>query len=144
MTCEMFLRLIVRHTRFAQTMTCCYSSQPFTCGPTLVRNAATRDTTDDFNGRRNANNDGGADDSVNGDKQLSPKTRDLYSGLLRGQRASLARAITLVESTHPEKAEEARKLVTLATRHAKSNGLERSTFRCQCCFTLMLQVTTYL
>ena len=53
----------------------------------------------------------------------------LYEGLLRGDRASLARSITLVESTHPDKSSEARKLIGVATAHAKSIGLETKTFR---------------
>ena len=61
--------------------------------------------------------------------ELSKLTRKLYDGLLRGDRASLARSITLVESTHPEKSSEARKLIGLANAHSKAVGLENKTFR---------------
>ena len=60
---------------------------------------------------------------------LRPETANLFEGLVKGQRASLARAITLVESTHPAKAQEARKLVTLATRHSRDTGINQKTFR---------------
>ena len=60
---------------------------------------------------------------------LSKTTQKLYDGLLRGDRACLARSITLVESTHPEKSSEARKLIGLANAHAKAVGLENKTFR---------------
>lgn len=62
-------------------------------------------------------------------EDLASSTRDLYRGLLQGQRSALARSITLVESTHPQKKEEARKLVTLTTRHLRDEGLATSTFR---------------
>ena len=61
--------------------------------------------------------------------EASKSTRILYEGLLRGDRASLARSITLIESTHPEKRAEARKLITMVNVHAKSVGLETKTFR---------------
>ena len=61
--------------------------------------------------------------------ELSKTTRLLYEGLLRGDRSSLARSITLVESTHPDKRSEARKLIGIATSHAKAVGLETETFR---------------
>ena len=60
---------------------------------------------------------------------LSEITLKLYDGLLRGDRASLARSITLVESTHPEKSSEAQKLIGLANAHSKAVGLENKTFR---------------
>ena len=60
---------------------------------------------------------------------LARNTRILYDGLLQGDRACLARSITLVESTHPKKRTEARKLIGLANAHAKSIGLETKTFR---------------
>ena len=61
--------------------------------------------------------------------EASKSTRILYEGLLRGDRASLARSITLIESTHPEKRAEARKLINMVNIHAKSVGLETETFR---------------
>ena len=55
------------------------------------------------------------------------KTRQLYFGVLKGQRASLAQAITLVESTLEESKKEAQKLMTLITTHNKE--FRNSTFR---------------
>ena len=60
---------------------------------------------------------------------LSEITLKLYDGLLRGDRASLARSITLGESTHPKKSSEAQKLIGLANAHSKAVGLENKTFR---------------
>ena len=56
-------------------------------------------------------------------------TLKLFEGLLRGDRACLARSITLIESTHPIKCSEARKLIGLANTHAKKHNLESKTFR---------------
>ena len=56
-------------------------------------------------------------------------TQKLFEGLLKGDRASLARSITLIESTHPVKCSEARKLINLANAHAKKINLESKTFR---------------
>ena len=56
-------------------------------------------------------------------------TQKLFEGLLKGDRASLARSITLIESTHPVKCSEARKLINLANNHAKKINLESKTFR---------------
>ena len=56
-------------------------------------------------------------------------TQKLFEGLLKGDRASLARSITLIESTHPVKCSEARKLINLANTHAKKINLESKTFR---------------
>ena len=56
-------------------------------------------------------------------------TQKLFEGLLKGDRASLARSITLIESTHPVKSSEARKLINLANAHAKKIDLESKTFR---------------
>ena len=55
---------------------------------------------------------------------LDGLSKSLLAGLVSGDRASLARSITLVESTHPVKAAQARKLVTHATRHYRNNGLQ--------------------
>ena len=60
---------------------------------------------------------------------LSQNTRKLYEGLIRGDRACLAKSITLVESTHPGKREDARKLIGLASNYSKAAGLETKTFR---------------
>lgn len=43
----------------------------------------------------------------------------LFNGLLAGQRSSLAAAITLVESQHPKKQEDAQALLTLVLKNAK-------------------------
>ena len=51
----------------------------------------------------------------------------LYQGLLNGERQSLARAITLVESTHPTKAKEANKLLNLV--EAKLDPCKPTSFR---------------
>ena len=56
-------------------------------------------------------------------------TQKLFEGLLRGDRACLARSITLIESSHPIKSKEARKLISLANDHAKKTNLESKTFR---------------
>ena len=60
---------------------------------------------------------------------LSKNTRKLYEGLIRGDRACLAKSITLVESTHPGKREDARKLIGLASNYSNAAGLETKTFR---------------
>ena len=69
-----------------------------------------------------------------GDKNITSSspaklTQKLFEGLLKGDRASLARSITLIESTHPVKCAEARKLIGLANAHAKKINLESKTFR---------------
>ena len=58
---------------------------------------------------------------------LLPKTHQMYNGLLQQNRASLAQAITLVESSLQESKKEAQKLMTLVTHHNSQNS--RSTFR---------------
>ena len=63
------------------------------------------------------------------DLNLDGLTRGLLDGLAAGDRASLARSITLVESTHPVKASQARRLVTHATRHSRDKGVTQATFR---------------
>ena len=45
--------------------------------------------------------------------QLAPNTQKLYDQLVQGDRASLARAITLVESTLKSQKSESRKLISL-------------------------------
>ena len=51
---------------------------------------------------------------------LSPSTRDLYEGLLSGDRGCLARSITLVESSKRSHALEARKLMTLIEKYLRA------------------------
>lgn len=51
---------------------------------------------------------------------LSPYTRALYDNLVKEQRAALAKSITLVESNRKDAQEEARKFMTLVTRHCKT------------------------
>ncbi len=58
---------------------------------------------------------------------LQPSTRHLYDNLLKGNRAALAKSITLVESSLEENVLEARKLMTLVTQHARNERLK--TFR---------------
>ena len=53
--------------------------------------------------------------------ELSPKARQLYHGLLDGKRASLAQAITLVESSLEESKKDARILMTLISNYNKLN-----------------------
>ena len=62
------------------------------------------------------------------DFKLDGITRGLLDGLTSGNRASLARAITLVESTQHVKAAQARCLVTHATRLSRDAGGQK-TFR---------------
>ena len=50
---------------------------------------------------------------------LEPVTREMYNNLLKGNRAALAKSITLVESTLPANISESRKLMTLVTQHAR-------------------------
>jgi LAO/AO transport system kinase len=58
---------------------------------------------------------------------LKPVTKGIYDRLIKGHRASLAQAITLVESTLKESNQEARKLMTLVTQHNSETG--RRSFR---------------
>lgn len=59
---------------------------------------------------------------------LKPHTRQLYNNLIEGHRASLAQAITLVESTLKESKQESAKLLTILTK--SSNHLTaQNTFR---------------
>ncbi|XP_023329580.1 methylmalonic aciduria type A protein, mitochondrial isoform X2 [Eurytemora carolleeae] len=50
---------------------------------------------------------------------MSEATAELFSGLKKGERASLARAITLVESTNMKKSVEARALVQEVTQYCR-------------------------
>ena len=50
------------------------------------------------------------------ESDLSPTTHDIYRGLIGGERRALAKAITLVESTHPTHIAEAAKLLPLVER----------------------------
>jgi LAO/AO transport system kinase len=59
--------------------------------------------------------------------ELSPSTQSLYSGLVAGSRQALARAITLVESTHPWHAIEAAKLLAVVENRQRKRA--DSTFR---------------
>lgn len=51
--------------------------------------------------------------------QLRPNTQMLYDQLVKGDRASLARAITLVESTLKTSKSESRKLISLIQRNCQ-------------------------
>lgn len=51
--------------------------------------------------------------------QLAPNTQMLYDQLVKGDRASLARAITLVESTLKTSKSESRKLISLIQRNCQ-------------------------
>ena len=51
--------------------------------------------------------------------QLAPNTQKLYEKLIQGDRASLARAITLVESTLKSSKSESRKLISLIQKSAQ-------------------------
>ena len=44
---------------------------------------------------------------------------DLYKGLVDGNRGSLAKSITLVESTHPEKQQKAKQLLAMVLQGLK-------------------------
>ncbi len=56
-----------------------------------------------------------------------PVVQSLFSGLVCGQRASLARSITLVESTHPRKQAQAQVLLYLVLQRAQK--LHRKTLK---------------
>ena len=56
---------------------------------------------------------------------ISVATEELAKGICGGHRAALARGITLVESTHPGKAEQARLLVQRLTGVCKERAAER-------------------
>ena len=63
----------------------------------------------------------------------SRKVESLFQGMLQGQRGSLAQAITLVETLHPTKYQQAQKLLSKVAKHSKgapsfSNG-QRCSFR---------------
>ena len=51
--------------------------------------------------------------------QLAPNTQKLYDKLIQGDRASLARAITLVESSLKSSKAESRKFISLIQQSAK-------------------------
>jgi len=51
--------------------------------------------------------------------KMDQTTQDLLKGILRGERSSLAKGITLVESTHPGKAAQARLLMDKVTEEHK-------------------------
>ena len=50
---------------------------------------------------------------------------DLYKGLMGGDRGCLARSITLVESTHPEKQHKAKELLAQVLRNLKQRQDEQ-------------------
>lgn len=52
--------------------------------------------------------------------QLAPKTQNLYNQLVKGDRASLARTITLVESTLKTSKAESRKLISMIQKNCQS------------------------
>ena len=58
---------------------------------------------------------------------LSPPIKDLYQKLVKGDRASLARGITLVESALPDHKIQAAKLVQHVSRNEETSS--SSTFR---------------
>ena len=58
---------------------------------------------------------------------LSPKTQNLFDGILDGNRASLARGITLIESSLPSSQQEARKLIEKIQKTSRNNATD--TFR---------------
>ena len=58
---------------------------------------------------------------------LAPHTQKLYNHLLQGDRASLAQAITLIESTLKSSKSESRKLITLIQQSSKAR--KNATFR---------------
>ena len=56
------------------------------------------------------------------DKDISeddPLVQNLFNGLKSGQRAALARSITLVESTHPRKRAQSQVLLSLILKHTQ-------------------------
>ncbi|KAI9011359.1 ArgK protein [Gaertneriomyces semiglobifer] len=57
----------------------------------------------------------------------SPRVLQLYDGLVNGQRAALAKAITLVESTHPKHKHEAQDLLALVLSSAKRPSTVKKT-----------------
>ncbi|XP_041358675.1 methylmalonic aciduria type A homolog, mitochondrial-like [Gigantopelta aegis] len=65
-------------------------------------------------------------------REMDPNVKSLYEGLLEGNRASLAKAITLVESVHPTHREQAQVLLTKILHHQRKqqkHALKDSTFR---------------
>ena len=59
--------------------------------------------------------------------RLSPRTQKLYDNLLKSDRASLAQAITLIESTLKSSKSESRKLISLIQQ--SSQVRKNATFR---------------
>ena len=67
-----------------------------------------------------------ATSSTASESDLSPTTQSIYRGLIGGERQALARAITLVESTHPNHMAQSAKLLSLVEAKSASDS---DTFR---------------
>lgn len=70
-------------------------------------------------------------------RKLQPSAEDLISGILRGDKTALSRAITLVESTNPKHLEKANQVIQACLPHANNSvrigitgvpGVGKSTF----------------
>lgn len=59
-------------------------------------------------------------------RSVSTAVADLYKGLISGDRGCLARSITLIESTHPEKQHKAKELLAQVLRNLKQRQDEQS------------------
>ena len=68
-----------------------------------------------------------ATSSTASESGLSPTTQSIYRGLIGGERQALAKAITLVESTHPNHMAQSAKLLSLV--EAKGASSDSDTFR---------------
>lgn len=69
----------------------------------------------------------------------------LFQGILQQQRGSLARGITLIESTHPRRLEQAQVLLSRLLKHNKEKGLlsnlDAAAFRIGICFLVFVFYT---
>ena len=55
-------------------------------------------------------------------REDDPLVQSLFNGLMSGERAALARSITLVESTHPRKRAQSQVLLSLILKHTQKNA----------------------